>query len=231
MMPIKLGACLCAVILAAKAIPALAEDRRHPSERYEQLVRSDVPLWGFEHPELWPKSISDDGPLISFGCRSPVAFGDWNILRDDDDSEASWLRLTNYGVFHCALIHQASDERGSLAGSQGSYAFAVRIGSFEKRSKSIELWALQIGVLGGSEYMLLSREPSEDIITRFKVLQRRCRSQHIRRGPSLDIFGTEYCAINSKGEMIAFAKRMAGLPPLGTMEWRGEDGQEEIGSD
>ena len=59
--------------------------------------------------------------------------------------------------------------------------------------------------------------PIEAVIDRFEVLQRTCSRSQVRGGASLDILLTRYCAINTKGELIALARRMAKLPALGTL--------------
>jgi hypothetical protein len=53
----------------------------------------------------------------------------------------------------------------------------------------------------------------------FTVLQQRCPAASIRKGPPLDIWKTRYCSINSQGELIALARRMARLPPVGTLQF------------
>jgi hypothetical protein len=44
----------------------------------------------------------------------------------------------------------------------------------------------------------------------------------LRGGPSLDILLTRYCAISSRGEMLAMARRMVRLPALGVMKFESE---------
>jgi len=91
-------------------------------------------------------------------------------------------------------------------------SFLVELG----RVGTKELWALQMGARPGSDYILLARPAGKGAIERFEVLQRRCPKARMG-GPSLDILMTGYCSLNTQGEMLGLAHRMAKLPPLGVM--------------
>lgn len=179
-------------------------------ERHADLLHADLPLWGTGE-NLWPQHFTDGD---SFGCRSPVAFGDWQILEDAETSR--WWRVANYGVFHCALVLSEAHERADLDQSESRYAFWVRLGAAATAAGKIELWALQIGTRPGSDYTLLARPVGTGRIDTFQVLQRRCPRGHLRHGPSLDSWRTDYCAVSSRARLLALAKRMAKLPPLAT---------------
>ena len=99
-----------AILLATCAFfgsPAFAQEVSS-EEEYElkaERLHSDLPLYTFDWEETWPRSFSsrEDG-VLSFGCTSPVAFGDWHFEPNPKDrfGETYWLRISNYGVLHCA---------------------------------------------------------------------------------------------------------------------------------
>ncbi|HWK37078.1 MAG TPA: hypothetical protein VNR91_12535, partial [Sphingomonas sp.] len=60
------------------------------------------------------------------------------------------------------------------------------------------------------------------LLKRFDVLQCDCPRANVRKGPSLDILQTRYCAINSKAALRALARRMVERPPLATLTWHSE---------
>ena len=196
----------------------VAADEAEPPELHDAFLHADVPLWGSDFEHIWPRGFSSGmGDSYEFGCASRVAFGDWSLTFSD--KETRWVRFTNYGVFHCAAIERSASERSDLEESDFKYAYFVKIDQARVDGKPLELWVLQSGHLPGSTYALLAREPSDGVVKSFIVLQRRCPSQSVRRGPPMDVWQTEYCAINSKAEMISLAKRMARLAPLGTLQW------------
>jgi hypothetical protein len=81
------------------------------------------------------------------------------------------------------------------------------------------LWALQTGARPGSDYVLLSRKPENGIVKRFDVLQRACPKSLMRKTESIDILLTDYCSVNSRSDLIVFARKMAKLPPLASLVW------------
>ena len=177
------------------------------------LIHADLPLYNFADDGFWPQHFSDDDG--NFGCSSRIGFGDWKFARYDD--EIIWLRLTNYGVFHCAMIESWANERENLKTAHYSYSFFVKIGEIRQKGNLLELWALQSGSSPGSKYTLLARPVDPARITSFVVLQRACPKSHWRVGPAMDTWQTSYCAINTKADLLSLAKKMAALPPLGTL--------------
>ncbi|WP_066812825.1 hypothetical protein [Sphingomonas asaccharolytica] len=181
----------------------------------EDLIHADLPLYGNDFNEMWPRHIDDDGEI---GCQSRVAFGTWRLGRAkeadaDDEERTEWYRIANYGVFHCTSLVATAEERKDLSEAAGRFSFFVLI----EKAKDHELWAIQEGMRPGSDYILLSRKPDGAIIKRFDVLQRDCPRESIRRIKSIDVFLTGYCAINSRSDLVALARRMARLPPLGQL--------------
>ncbi len=192
--------------------PALADD-----ELTVERIHSALPLYTFEWEQMWPRSFSSED---EFGCTSRVAFGDWRFTPNPENSSGAqhWERFTNYGVFHCAAIMTTSAEQGELGGARWEYGFFVQLGAARKGRVTWELWALQKGVVPGSEYTLLAREPSDATIERFTVLQQVCPSGTRLEAKGLDIWGTSYCAINSRAELLSLARKMLALPPMGVIE-------------
>lgn len=202
---LRVAALSFAFAVHAQAADALATD----------LLHSDLPIFGQRGDEVWPIHWSDDE---SFGCTSRVAFGDWALRRTAEDAEVvEWYRFRNYGVFHCwANIYRAS-ERAELERLEPRPSFFVPIGDTTVDGKKVELWVIQLGVLPGSDYLLLSREPGNDVVRSFNVLQTACPPANVRKAELYEILLTRYCVINSRSELIKLARRMAQLPPVGVL--------------
>ena len=191
--------------------PATAQEAE---ERHEELIHADLPLYGNED-EKWPKAFTDDDG--GFGCASSIQFGDWSYRDAEGEDDPRWYRFSNYGVFHCFAVVREAPERAELGAASFRYAFFVPIGEARIEGRKIELWVLQTGGRPGSDYLLLAREPVKGMVARFDVLQRKCPLRAIRDGGGIDILSTRYCAINSRSELVALAKAMARLKPLGTI--------------
>ncbi|MCJ2182501.1 hypothetical protein MTR62_07325 [Novosphingobium sp. 1949] len=216
-------------LLAASPVSARAPA---PIDPGTDLVHSDVPLWGTGDPDFYPQNFTGKD---SWGRSSRIAIGDWRfapnsaVFGDGTEFAAEWWRLANYGVFHCAFVEQrsdqpfadlSSDERAALA---VDYSWIVRIGTLSHKGRKWELWDLQSGARTGSAHTLLLRDPAigSGLIKRFEVLQRHCPARFQRQGVPIDIWKTRYCAINTREDLIAFARAMARKPVLGTLAWLG----------
>lgn len=193
------------------------EPRYEADELADDLIHSDLPLYDFEWQEFWPRGI--DEPEVIAGCTSRVAFGDWKFSPSSEDwSNPYWLRVQNYGAFHCFANFYASDEKSGLEEGEFSRGFFVKIGDFKTGGQNQELWAIQEGTRPGSGYTLLSRQPKEGLVTRFTVLQHRCPREKMRGlDVRIDIAPVEYCSINSRDELLEFAREMALLQPQGEL--------------
>lgn len=218
----------CAIASGLLSTPALGE------EEYEweaARVHSDLPLYTFDWEETWPRSFAQgEGDDFEFGCINRVSFGDWKFTPNPDDeyADSSWFRFSNYGVFHCAANIRKADGSDGLEEGDFSYGLFVKMGEADKQGEQYELWALQEGFVPGSDYILLSRKASDKgIVARFNVLQRRCPQSRMREVEGMDIFITRYCAINTRAEMLEFAKQMLREPPLGTIELTNEKGSDQ----
>ena len=174
----------------------------------QHLVHADEPLWAPGSDNVWPKHFISKN---EFGCIHPIGLGDWKFTPQDGDVDfETWYRITNYGVFHCWMnVSEGSDPESQ---SHSRPSFLIRI----SEGGPMELWVMQIGAVPGSNYLLLSRPPEGGLISQFNVLQHQCHRSQTRGGPSLDILKTRYC-ISTRKELIALARRMASLPPRGTL--------------
>lgn len=197
-----------AVLSTLAALPVAAQD----------LIRSDLPLWtGNGKDRLWPHHFSDgDG----FGCSSPIAFGDWKSTSADDPDDVLWMRIGNYGAFHCAYIVETSDATPP-AWAPFEYAFLVELAP-KPSDGDRRLFILQSGVRGGSQYTLLAARKG-GIVRKFDVLDAACPKSWIRDAGPIDVFLTRYCAAPSASALADLARAAAKKPPVGVLELVKED--------
>lgn len=71
----SLSICAAACIAACVLVPAPAQ-AEDDSEFVVEIIHSSLPLYTFEWEDLWPRSFTDGD---SFGCASPIEFGDWRF--------------------------------------------------------------------------------------------------------------------------------------------------------
>ena len=183
----------------------------------QETVHSDLPLFSGRNEPLWPRGFAEKD---EWGCTSRVAFGDWKFVELADEGaepNSRWLRLQNYGVFHCAAIEQWADEREELGQRGFKHSWFVELGRARRGDSELELWALQSGSRPGSNYLLLARKPEPGLIKSFEVLAVDCPREHQRNGEGPDIWRADYCAINSARDLKSFAKKMAGRPSAGKL--------------
>ncbi len=211
-----------ALAFSLTGAPAMASDEGESDEAEVALERlhAPLPLYTFDWPNLWPRSFTDDGPDLSFGCASRVAFGDWQFVSElaDYGGLSGWTRIENYGVFHCAANLHEAEERNELAEGEFSRGLFALIGTGRAAGKTYELWVLQRGFVPGSSYILLARDPAvqaEGAIARFDVLQRQCPPGRLRKAEGMDVWSTSYCAIESRDELLALAREMLRKPFVG----------------
>lgn len=175
-------------------------------------MHSDLPLWRPGEEGVSPRAFAN---TESFGCAHRLKLGIWRFdAGGEDKDDPVWYRFTNYGVVHCWMNIAEGSQYDTFGSSRPG--FLVELGSMGAR----ELWALQLGARPGSEYLLLARSPADGPIDHFDVLQRDCSQRQLRAGEPLDILLTRYCNVASKAELIAIARRMARLPPLGHMRFQ-----------
>ncbi|PXA98431.1 hypothetical protein DMC47_08600 [Nostoc sp. 3335mG] len=194
-------------------------------ERADDYLHSPVPLYGFEWPELWPRSLDS---ATDIGCASRVGFGDWRFTPDPGDAygEEHWERVANFGAIHCAAVLSMADRRSELKRAPSDRGFFVRLGVAQKGPARWELWAVQRGFVPGSSYVLLAREEGDSaeagVISRFTVLQRRCPADKLVDSGGVDVWSTRYCRVGSRDELLTLAREMLTLPPLGVIALDGK---------
>src|SRR3546814_463228 len=137
----------------------------HAEDEYEwqaERVHAPLPLYTFEWDDAWPRSYT--APDIIAGCTSRVAFGDWQFLPNPDDEfgDPYWIRVSNYGVFHCAANLLIADDRDNLDDGEFMRGLFVRIGTGMLDGTTWELWVLQQGFVPGSSYTLLARKNGDE---------------------------------------------------------------------
>ncbi len=167
---------------------------------------------------MWPKGFPDDD---SFGCESIIRFGDWTFTEKDEE-QPEWMRLRNYGVFHCAMVESWGPDRESLDKTGYKYSWLVSLGKAEYQGKAVELWAFQRGARPGSDYLLLRKVAKPKGLTELDVLPVDCAKRHLRDGGQLDVWLTSYCSINDVNDFVAFAREMAKKPEVGKLVWKAD---------
>ncbi|MEM6899646.1 MAG: hypothetical protein AAF583_07755 [Pseudomonadota bacterium] len=202
-------------LAAASCVSSIKSDHASPSEVFEDIVHSDLPLFDGSGEKSWPQPFSDDK---SFGCASRIALGDWAHV-DTDGETVRWYAFKNHGVFHCWALTSSSYERDQLTGAEAEPSFFIHMDTIAGR----ELWALQIGARPGSDYILLARPSGDERIEKFEILQTKCPSSNVRDAGPLDILLTHYCAINSREALLGLAHRMEPRPPIGSLAWVGRE--------
>lgn len=187
-------------------------------------VHSDLPIWT-NTEDLSPRSFnSDEG----FGCFGEIKFGDWKLSYAPEIGEGhsytqdpEWLKVYNYGVFHCAYGFQWAYEFDDLNEATPTFGHLVDLDTVKTPRGKRHLWAMQIGFNPGSDYIFLTRGLETHTHSSFELLPTDCPKQSLRTAGTIDIFLTDYCSINDKKAMKRFAKRMAKRTPVGTLEYLG----------
>ncbi|MBY0420782.1 MAG: hypothetical protein K2Q06_00660 [Parvularculaceae bacterium] len=210
--------CVLAAGLLAASCASQGDTFPGADERYDDVIHADLPLFRSGDAKV-PWRFTDGE---SFGCTSNIEMGDWRLKRDRDadDEDPEWIRITQYGAFHCWAVFRREDERTALENAEAIPAFFVPLGAAKIGSKTKELWTLQIGVRPGSEYVLLARDAeSKDVIQGFDVLRVVCPRERVRDAGAIEILRTRYCAINTVSDLKALARNMALQRRRGELIW------------
>jgi hypothetical protein len=180
------------------------------------VLRSDLPLWPDGRTEVWPQSFSNDD---GFGCASLFEIGDWRLGGATPDGADDWVRIGHYGAFHCANTYATARNRLGLGNAGHDLTFLASLGV----SGAEELFAVQIGLRGGSRYILLAatKPGPRERPKKFRVLDPDCPRSMVRRGGMIDLWITDYCVARNAGDIRRVAFRGAAKPSELFLEYAG----------
>lgn len=195
----------------------------------QTLLHADTPLFGGAD-KTWPEHFYSDD---SFGCRSLIPFGVWKqtgALAPDaepgEEPNTSWMKVSNYGVFHCAYIVTTAYGDEPKGWGNFEYALLADLGQAQGPDGKLALYALQSGFRPGSSYLLLAATPGETYIRRFHVLDTVCPRAWWRDAGTMDVWLTAYCAVPGKAALRRMAVAAARRPPAATLEYVGPETDE-----
>jgi hypothetical protein len=182
-------------------------------------------LWTYQNePDqgLYPQHFTD---ADSFGCSVPLQLGvyrrDWN----GGDRDDAFVRVQNYGVFHCALIYGEAFDRADADTAFEDHAWLIMLDKNRRADGGEDqLMALQIGVRAGSRYVLLRRRGTE-LSASLEELDWNCPANAERRTARLDIWVQDSCIIASKAELRQVARAAARRPIVATWTAELADGE------
>lgn len=189
-----------------------------------QALRSDSPLWTYQQERdagLYPEAFTDkDG----FGCSVPLRLGVYQRVpvdqQADDDSggEMSFVRIDNYGAFHCALVYGEADDRADVDTAFEDHAWLIVLDKIPRPDGGEDvLLALQIGIRNGSRYELFRRRAS-DLSAPLEELDWRCPATAEHRVAHIDIWVQDSCVVSSKSDLRGVARSAARRPILATLD-------------
>jgi len=188
-------------------------------------VRSDVPFWSESDPSVWPRRFETGE---SFGTMTMFKPGDWQLIENgacegSTSACSPWLRLELVGAFHGFFHWQMAEDRDALAAGESKRAFIIPLDSDD--SRLAHLYAVQLGMLGGSEYIFVSLTVVGDQpVTRMTVLAPDCGKGNgtaIRQGPP-SAWISKYCVVHTRAALVRLARDALNRAPLGRLEWVGE---------
>ncbi|HEX4301435.1 MAG TPA: hypothetical protein VHZ78_01485 [Rhizomicrobium sp.] len=179
-------------------------------------LHGDLPLAPGPGITYWPQEFETaSGP----GIGSRLAIGDWRIVPlgcdpAKDEDCVRWMRLTMGSAVHRYYNIGEAYRRTDLHGDDGLI--------IELSPELPNVYALQIGFVGGSRYILFSTKESKDLVKQAVLLDPRCLDMpgaEFRQSPYQEIHDTGYCAVNSMAALVAIARAAEARPPQATMEW------------
>lgn len=193
-----------ALFLALWSVPAIAQ---------EYPIHSDLPFL--------PKPGQTVSPFAC-GGRNEIAtcyefkMGNWKENRlCGKDKCGGWMGLWNYSAIHPALNFRETMSKDEQA--QYEPALLIRL---TPRSERKQLYALEIGFLPGSRYMVLAGEG--DMPKHVEVLDLHCDGEGamMRRSPQpISDFLTDYCSVASIDALERMAREALARPPYETLDW------------
>lgn len=221
----RLAAALLALIVLPMSAPA-------GSATAQALLRSDLPLWTGrgDDENFYPRNFfdEDDG---SFGCISNIWFGDYRVeyRKEEADEEApdpTYVRITNYGVFHCALVIRTADTVEGLENAPFEFFWIIRLWEQGSGDESFEVLAFQQGAMGGSRYELF-RRPTGQMDAPLTLLAARCPREMVRDNGGIDVWMTGYCAVPDRPGLRRIARDALRRAPVGRLVRIADEPNEE----
>lgn len=204
---------LTALLLTLLAAPALADG-------YVPL-RSDLPVLKGRPDAIWPQvSVDDSG----FSAASIIALGDWKRTESncfEGESCESWLRLDIMSIFHGGYVIAQASSRDDLDAT-GEPGRIAELGGGSTVGGA-NLFAIQIGIRGGSAYILVSA-PDETPIKHLTVLDSDCAhsgAARLRDAGAVAALYTSYCVVDSWAALKRLAVAALNRPPLAKLEFAG----------
>lgn len=216
-------AALASFALCLSAAPAIAQSN--------DLLRSDLPLWGdYGDQDVWPHSFAAEA---DFGCLSLLS-GRYRLVlfsfddegRRPDDDEVAWVEFQNRSIFHCVMgFADAEGPTGPTFDSRPAFLIDL-----QPDRPDNNLFALQVGLRGGSEYWLLRRRLGEAGGS-FDLLGPECPERLERRAHLATVFRTDYCAAAVKSDVVDMAKAAALRPAIGELTYSGPEALRDGGAE
>jgi hypothetical protein len=185
-----------------------------PSAAQELLaVHSDLPF--LPKPGQTVSPFPCGGPKVIATCHE-FEMGHWKEHQlCGTDECGGWMELWNYSPVHPALSFRETMTKDAM--DPYAPAFLIRL---TPRTERKQLYALEIGFLPGSRYMMLEAEG--DMPKHAEVLDLRCEGEGatMRRSPEpISIFQTDYCSVASIDALERMAREALTRPPYETLDW------------
>ncbi len=206
---------------ACQTSPVADTDLDQIDDRYDIILRSDVPLWMEDGTDaVSPRSFHAEG---AFGCLIAVPTGNWKQTSAPTASgykdDPVWWRVRLGGAIHCTGVFESGTAQGATDILLPDAGYVIDLGRDDVTGLDLYLW--EIGVRTGSTYLVLSRREG-DPEDQYNVLDPSCAYGIERRvDGSLSILRTDYCAIPDQAAMRATAREAASRPPTGLMQYVG----------
>lgn len=198
------------------AILLLAAESARAAERETTVIYTDAPLF---KSGLHPHSFFEGD---SFGCATRYGFGDWKAVvppsEVGDEPFESWVRLDNYGVFHCAYRVGIANSQADLVLDR--YGWIADLGPITADAKVRRLIVLQTEVPGGMENMFFLADLGPIGATRMDLLTIRCPKANWTEG-GIDQWRQRVCRINDTQMLKRLARQAARRPSAAVFAYVG----------
>jgi hypothetical protein len=170
-------------------------------------LRSDLPLWPRPSADVLPQIMATGGEI---GVESEVGVGDWRIVDSQCEYGPSecetWLRVSFIGATDVGFVFTEAATRAGLETAPHEFGFIVILPT-AKTTDGSKLFAFEIGMRGGSRYLLVRGNPPFKL---FDVLSVACDKNPpagVVRRRSKDQEGplTDYCVALSRNGLVRLA--------------------------